>query len=139
LTREQIEARIASFHEIAPGAICDLIQFRLVSIDGDTAVFRCATEDWMRNTMGFLHGGIGATILDQAMSLVAHCVKKGKGTTPAIEMQLSYHRPIIPGEDVDVSVRTLCVTKSLIRLCAEAGQNNKLCISCSGTYFQKDS
>jgi uncharacterized protein (TIGR00369 family) len=137
VTRDKIEARIASFHEIAPGAICDLIRFQLIGIDGDVCTLRCSTDNWMRNTMGALHGGISATILDQAMSIVAHCVKKGEGVTPGIEMQLSYHRPMIPGEDVDVTVRVLSVTKSLIRLSAEAGQKQKLCVSCTGTYFQK--
>ena len=137
MTREAIEARIASFHEIAPGAICDLIPFSLESIDGDTASFRCGTEYWMRNTFGALHGGIGTTILDQAMSLVAYCVKKGEGTTPCIEMQESFHRPIVPGEDVQVVVRSLSVGKSLIRLSSELRQNGKLCISATGTYFQK--
>lgn len=137
MTREQIEARIASVHEIAPGTICDLIKFQVISVENDTCTLRCNTEFWMRNTIGILHGGIGVTILDHAMSLVAHCVKKGEGVTPAIEMQVSFHRPIMPCEEVDVVVHALSVSKSLIRLSAEARQNQKLCISSSGTYFQK--
>lgn len=137
MTREKLEARIDSFHEIAPGAICDLIRFSVISVEEDMCVLRCNTEYWMRNTMGVLHGGIGVTILDQAMSLVSHCVKKGEGVTPAIEMQVSFHRPIMPCEELDVIVRVLSVSKSLIRLSAEARQNGKLCISSSGTYFQK--
>lgn len=137
MTREKIEERIASFHEIAPGAICDLIPFTLVSLTDDTASFTCTTQHWMRNTFGALHGGMSTTILDQAMSLVAHCVKKGEGTTPCIEMQMSFHRPVAPCEEVDVVVRTLSVTKSLIRMTAELHQFGNLCVSATGTYFQK--
>lgn len=137
MTREQIEERIASFHELAPGAICELIPFTLVSLTDDSATFRCTTQYWMRNTFGALHGGMSTTILDQAMSLVAHCVKKGEGTTPCIEMQVSFHRPIAPCEEAEVVVRTLSVTKSLIRMIAELRQYGKLCVSATGTYFQK--
>ncbi len=137
MTREAIENRIDSFHRIAPGAICDLIHFELESLEEDTAVFTCKTEYWMRNTFGALHGGMASTILDQAMSLVAYCVKKGDGSTPCIEMQLSFHRPVCPGEDVEVRVEALSTGKSLIRLSSQLWQSKKLCVSATGTYFQR--
>jgi uncharacterized protein (TIGR00369 family) len=137
LTRDSIEKRIASFHEIAPGAICDMIPFRLESIEGDAAIFTCGTEHWMRNTFGALHGGMASTILDQAMSLVAYCVKKGEGITPCIEMQLSFHHSVRPGENVEVRVSTLSAGRSLIRLSSQLWQDQKLCVSATGTYFQR--
>lgn len=138
MTREKIEARIASFHEIAPGAICDMFPFDILSVDEDSCLLRCGTAHWMRNTFGALHGGISSTILDQAMSLAAYCVKKADGTTPCIEMQVSFHRPVQPVEDVQVCVRVLSVTKSLIRLSSALYQHDKLCVSATGTYFQKN-
>jgi acyl-CoA thioesterase FadM len=71
------------------------------------------------------------------MSLVAYCVKKGEGTTPCIEMQVSFHRPVRPCEDVELRVRVLSVSKSLIRMTSELWQFDKLCVSAGGTYFQK--
>jgi acyl-coenzyme A thioesterase PaaI-like protein len=71
------------------------------------------------------------------MSLAAYCVKKEDGTTPYIEMQVSFHRPVRPGEDVKVHVRVLSATKSLIRLSSQLHQYDKLCVSATGTYFQK--
>jgi uncharacterized protein (TIGR00369 family) len=129
--------RIASFHDIAPGAICDMFPFTILDVQPDRAVFSCGTEIWMRNTFGALHGGMAATMLDQAMSLVAYCVKKGEGTTPCIEMQVSFHRPVRPCEDVELRVRVLSVSKSLIRMTSELWQFDKLCVSAGGTYFQK--
>ena len=137
MTREKIEARIASFHEIAPGAICDMFPFEVLSISEDAVVMQCSTEHWMRNTFGALHGGMASTILDQAMSLAAYCVKTGEGTTPCIEMQVSFHRPVRPGEKVQIHVSVLSVTKSLIRLSSQLHQYDKLCVSATGTYFQK--
>lgn len=135
---KQIQDRINSFHEIAPGAICDMFPFEILSVDENNCLLRCGTAHWMRNTFGALHGGISSTILDQAMSLAAYCVKKGDGTTPCIEMQVSFHRPVQPGEDVQVCVHVLSVTKSLIRLSSELRQADKLCVSATGTYFQKN-
>ena len=137
MIREKIEARIASFHQIAPCAICDMFPFTVLSVDEDSCRLQCGTEFWMRNTFGALHGGMASTILDQAMSLAAYCVKTNEGTTPCVEMQLSFHRPVQPGEDVVVSVRVLSVTKSLIRLSSELQQHDKLRVSATGTYFQK--
>ena len=137
MTAAQIQNRINAFHQIAPGAICDMFPFEVLSVDEDSCLLRCATADWMRNTFGALHGGIASTILDQAMSLAAYCVKKEDGTTPCIEMQVSFHRPVQPGEDVKVHVRVLSATKSLIRLSSQLHQYDKLCVSATGTYFQK--
>jgi uncharacterized protein (TIGR00369 family) len=114
-----------------------MFPFEVLSVDEDSCLLRCATADWMRNTFGALHGGIASTILDQAMSLAAYCVKKEDGTTPCIEMQVSFHRPVQPGEDVKVHVRVLSATKSLIRLSSQLHQHDKLCVSATGTYFQK--
>jgi uncharacterized protein (TIGR00369 family) len=137
VTREKIEGRIASFHEIAPGAICDMFPFEVLSVKDDAVVLQCATEHWMRNTFGALHGGMASTILDQAMSLAAFCVKTGEGPTPCIEMQVSFHRPVQPGETVQIRVNVLSATKSLIRLSSQLHQYDKLCVSATGTYFQK--
>lgn len=137
MTSEKIRDRIDSFHEIAPGAICDMFPFEILSVQEDTCHLRCGTDYWMRNTFGALHGGIASTILDQAMSLAAYCVKKGEGTTPCIEMQVSFHRPVKPCEDVEVLVHVLSATKSLIRLSSQLRQHDKLCVSATGTYFQK--
>jgi uncharacterized protein (TIGR00369 family) len=139
VTREKIEGRIASFHKIAPGAICDMFPFEVLSVEDDTVVLQCATEHWMRNTFGALHGGMASTILDQAMSLAAFCVKTGEGPTPCIEMQVSFHRPVQPGETVQIRVNVLSATKSLIRLSSQLHQHHKLCVSATGTYFQKHS
>ena len=137
MTTQALQDRIDSFSKIAPGAICDMFPFEVVSIDGECVVLQCGTEYWMRNTFGALHGGMASTILDQAMSLAAYCVKTGEGTTPCIEMQVSFHRPVQVGEMVQIHVRVLSATKSLIRLSAQLHQHDKLCVSATGTYFQK--
>ena len=51
------------------GTIAERLKFEVVSCDevNDTYVLKCHTEPWMCNHYGTLHGGICATIMDQAM------------------------------------------------------------------------
>lgn len=139
---EIVRKRIAQLHEIAPDSIGDRMHYEL--IDCDTAhgefVMRCVTEPWMRNGPGTLHGGMCATIVDQAMGFIAYCIKPGEGIAPTVQMSTTYHRPLIPGEGVLICVRVQSVTKSLMNLSAEAYREStpdRLSLSASATYFYK--
>ncbi len=136
-----VRGRIAEVRAIAPDSIGDMMDFRLVSCSG-AGEYRllCKTFPWMRNAAGTLHGGMCATIVDQAMGFIAYCVKPGAGIAPTIQMQTTYHRPLIPGQEALVIVRVLSTTRSLIHLSAECYSTDdpeKLCLSASGTYFFK--
>lgn len=116
------------------------MQFCLLSCDCEEIVMTCETLPWMRNVSGTLHGGLSAAILDQAMSFVAHSLKPGEGTAPAVQLSVNYHRPLQPGESVLVKVRVVSITRSLMHLTAEAFQasnQEKICLSGSGMYFFK--
>lgn len=139
-----IQARLEELHQVAPDSIGDRMHFRLVEWNDQGSFYRfvCSTEPWMRNAAGTLHGGMCATVLDQAMGFVAYCVKPGPGLAPTIQMQVNYHRPLIPGQEVSVSVRVVSKTRHLMSLTAEAAQASapeKLCLSASGTYYYRES
>ena len=128
--------------ETAPGSIGDMLDLQLVDFRADKGDYwmRCQTADWMRNFSGTLHGGLCATILDQAMGVVAHCLKPGEGTMPTVQMEVDYHRPLIPGEEVLVKVHVVSVTRSLMTLNAEAmraANPDKVCMSGSAIFFYK--
>ncbi|MBP3478208.1 MAG: PaaI family thioesterase [Oscillospiraceae bacterium] len=138
----ELRLRLTQLHTAAPGSIGDVLQLELVDFDADAGVYdlRCKTMDWMRNIAGTLHGGMCATLVDQAMGCVAYCAKPGEGAAPTIEMSVSYHRPLIPGEDVLIRVQLVSVSRSLMHLRSAAyliSQPDKLCISASGVYFYK--
>lgn len=139
---QSLRRRLVELQNTAPDSIGAVMDFELVSCDPKVGeyMFRCKTMPWMRNSAGTLHGGICATVLDQAMGFVAYCVMPGEGIAPTIQMQVSYHRALIPGEDIVVKVWTVSVTKSLMSFRAEAFQTSKpekLCLSGSATYFYK--
>lgn len=142
--KETVRNRIALLHEVVPGSIGDQMQFQLVDCDPDRGVYTlsCKTFDWMRNVAGTLHGGMCATIVDQAMGFIAYCVKPGEGIAPTVQLQVTYHRPLIPGEDVLVKIRVISVTKSLMHLAAEAslaGSPDRVCLTSTASYFYKPS
>lgn len=137
-----VRQRIAEISESAPGAIGDMMHFQLVSYDPEKEnfVMSCHTEYWMRNSAGTLHGGLCATILDQAMGFVAHCLKPGEGAAPTVQLAVDYHRPLQPGENVIVKVHVVSITRSLMNLTVESVQESnpdKICLSGSGIYFYK--
>lgn len=137
-----IKERLAKLHAVAPESIGDLLRLELASADEEKGEYLliAKTQPWMRNAAGILHGGIGATIVDQAMGAIAYCKMPGPGTAPTIELNVSYHRPLIPGEDVQVQVQQLSITRTLLRFTCrafQAGQPDRLCISANATYFFK--
>ena len=139
---EDLRYRLTQLHTLVPDSIGDLLHLQLESCDESKGEYliRGQTHHWMRNIAGTLHGGMCATLVDQAMGCVSYCAKPGKGIAPTIELQVSSHRPLIPGEDVLILVRVLSVTHSLIRLTAEASlasAPDKVCLTSSATYFYK--
>ena len=137
-----LRSRLEQLHSDGAGTIGDMLDLRLLEVDSlqGTVLLRCATAPWMRNLAGTLHGGMCATVVDQAMGCVAYCAKPGAGIAPTIQLQVSYHRPLIPGEDVLMRIRVLSVTGSLIHLSCEAmvaSAPEKLCLSSTATYFYK--
>lgn len=139
---QTVRDRLAAIHTLAPGSIGAQMDYELLDCDPQAGEYTllCRTMPWMRNIPGTLHGGMCATVVDQAMGFIAHCVKRGEGTAPTVELQVSYHRPLIPGEDVVVKVKVVSVTRSLMRFSSEAyqaGKPEKVCLTATATYFNK--
>lgn len=141
--KKQVEKWLQRLHEVAPGSIGDQLGLEVLDYDEERkeVLMRSPSETWMRNAHGTLHGGMCATIADQAMGSVACCFKRGEGIIPAIELHLNYHRPLIPGEGVLIRVRMVAATKTLIHMASELYRESdpeKLCTSSSATYFYKE-
>ena len=142
LAHPSVQGSVDGVHRKAPGTIGDLLEFRVLSEDREKGeyILQCRTQEWMRNVIGTLHGGMGATIIDQAMGFVAYSYMPGPGRTPTIQLQLSYHRPLVPGEYVIVKVRVVSVSRTLISMTcdvASALSPERICITGSGTSFFK--
>ena len=139
---EKVQARIEELSVIAPDSIGVQMQYAVLGYDEAERVvtMRCKTFPWMRNGFGALHGGMCATVVDQAMGFVAHCCKLDDGTAPTVQLSVDYHRPFVPGEDILVKVKVLSVSRNLMRFTAEAYQASapeKLCLTGSSIFFNK--
>ena len=125
------------------GTIADMLKFDVVSCDeeNDHYVLSCKTEPWMCNHYGTLHGGLCATILDQAMGMVCSCIKKGYGTCTTVQLETDYHRPLPAGDDILVHVHVMSITRVLMNLTAEIvhpDKPNKFAVTGSGIFFFRD-
>ena len=133
---------ITQLHERAPESIGDLLRFRVGPCDpkaGDYSFF-ASTEEWMKNAFGSLHGGIISTILDQGMGMLCHCLMNGSAITPTVQMNVTYHQPLMPGDGMLLKVYVESVTRTLIYTRAEAVneiQPDKLCVTATGIFFIK--
>ena len=140
--KSELKLRLTQLHTMAPGSIGDQMELELVDCMPEEGVYvmRCRTYDWMRNIAGTLHGGLCATLVDQAMGCVAYCAKPGEGIAPTVEMNVTYHRPLIPREDVLIQVELTSVSRHLMHLRAQAcraTEPDKVCIAATAVYFYK--
>ena len=140
--KTRLTERLATLHTRGAGTIGDMLDLRLVDCDLEKGEFtmQACTQEWLRNIAGTLHGGMCATLMDQAMGCAAYCAMPGEGIAPTIDLQVSYHRPLIPGEDVLIRVKVVSVTKSLMYLPSEATQVSRperICLTSTATFFYK--
>ena len=143
---EEMEQRLSfwieELHRRAPESIGDLLRFRVVSCSPEAGMycFHVSTEQWMQNAFGSLHGGIISTIMDQGMGMLATCLMEGKAITPTVQMNIVYHRPLMPGDGVLLKIYVESITRTLIYMRAEAmneEQPDRLCATASGVFFVK--
>ncbi|WP_439029832.1 PaaI family thioesterase [Gordonia terrae] len=93
-----------------PGPLASLLNGRVEVLDApgerDSGIrFRSATELWMGNMFGTMHGGVIATIVGQAASYAGH-LHAGAGQGYAIgDMSIGFYRsPAVDGSEVVVEV-----------------------------------
>lgn len=118
----------------------DWMGLKLVSCDTEKGEYliRGETAAWMRNAAGHVHGGISTAFLDQAMGCVCHCQKASAEVAPTIEMNLSFHRPVLTDSSILIRVQVLSVTRHLIRMAGQIFMENapeKVCVSASATFY----
>ena len=137
-----IQRRLRYLHTDLAETIASYLALELVecSEERNEFVFLGKPKPWMINFNGTLHGGMGATFVDQAMGHIAFCLKPGPGICPTVDMNVKFHRPLTVQDPILLRVRLVSRTKSLMHLCCEAcraDKPDKVCISATGTYYYK--
>ncbi len=118
----------------------DWMGLQLVSCDPEAGEYlvRGKTAGWMRNAVNHVHGGISTAFLDQAMGCVCHCQKESAEVAPTIEMNLSFHRPVLIDSTILMNIRILSVTRHLIRMSGQIAMEDapdKICVSATATFY----
>lgn len=137
-----INRRLRYAQQNLAGTLTAILDLKLLECNEqeNRFVYMAHTAPWMINFQGTLHGGMGATLVDQAMGHTAFCLKQGPGITPTIDMTVKYHRPLMADEDVILQVRLVSRTRTLMYITCEAYRAcapDKVCVSSTATYFYK--
>ncbi len=139
---QALDACIALLHKRAPGSIGDMLHFQAGSCDEASRdyVLFAQTEPWMCNPYGTLHGGIISTIMDQAMGTLATCLTEGKALTPTVQLNVTFHHPLLSTQRTMVRLHVNAVTRTMLHLRAEASNEQEpqtLCASATGIFYVK--
>ncbi len=105
-------------------------------VERKEACFTFHPAEWMMNPAGWLHGGIIATMFDNAMGAVAMVCANGC-FTPTVSMTLDYMRPTPVSGALCVRVSVLKAGHNLIHIRAElyaAEDSEKLYASTAAVY-----
>lgn len=113
---------------------------RLVSCDGPSLTIELEhdTKPWAANPMGIVHGGILATILDNAMGLTCCCLYDH--FTPTISMNITYSRPVPISETIRLRVEVILAGSTTAQLQAQIylpSQPHRILVSATGVYCSR--
>ena len=121
-----------------PGGMGDQMGLHIIDCDpeSNSAVFESAVPPtWMRNPLGWLHGGMIASLLDSSMGI--HCaVYSGGAATPTINLNINYLRPT--PADRPLYIRSRIVRHGRSMVFAEgslwADDENNPCATATGVF-----
>jgi uncharacterized protein (TIGR00369 family) len=118
------------------GRINAMMQPRYVSSDpaAHSLTLAYPVLDWELNPFEILHGGIIAAAMDSTMGILSYILSGC--LAPTVNLNLSFLRPLQPGDELLVTARALHVGRSLIQLTAEASsaKDGCLCSSASAVF-----
>lgn len=124
--------------EALPGGMADQMGLHVIDCDpsNNTAVFESAVPpEWMRNPMGWVHGGMIASLLDSSMGIHSSIYSGGAGT-PTINLNVSYLRPTPAGRQLHI--RSRIVKHGVSMVFAEstlwADEETKPCATATGVF-----
>ncbi|MCC6367753.1 MAG: PaaI family thioesterase [Bryobacterales bacterium] len=114
----------------------DFLNLKVMEHSSDGVTIECPLEGFYFNPDGSLHGGMIATIADEAVWFAIEHVTGSKFHSTTIELKVNYLRPVVNSAVVHARAKlvkagkTLCV--GTVELCDERGA---LCAISTVTYM----
>ena len=140
--QQALEEVLHLLHEKAPDSIGGRLHLQVGDCDpqtGDYTLYAQA-EPWMCNPYGTLHGGMISTMMDQAMGTLATCLTEGRALTPTVQLNLTFHHPLLPGQRTVLQLHVDALTRTMLHLRAAAyneQEPQKLCASATAIFYIK--
>ena len=78
--------------KLPPPPMAFLMDIRLIEVSRGKAVFRGNPQEFHYNTLGTVHGGYGATMLDSAMGCAVHTMMDPGDTYTTLEFKINFLR-----------------------------------------------
>lgn len=79
---------------LPPPPMARVIGFRCIVAEPGEVTMRLEHDASLENTLGMLHGGAAATVLDTAMGCAAHTTLPARSVIVTLDLSITYLRPI---------------------------------------------
>jgi uncharacterized protein (TIGR00369 family) len=86
--------RMAIAGELPPPPMARLMDIRLTKIEKGKATFTGTPQEFHYNTLGTVHGGFGATLLDSAMGCAVHSTLDPGDIYTTLEFKINFMRAL---------------------------------------------
>ncbi|MBY6036220.1 PaaI family thioesterase [Fictibacillus nanhaiensis] len=119
--------------------IASLLQIKTKRIDDYTLEMEMPNSPLLDNSIGIVHGGLTATLLDTAMGTMASLVPGNKRGAVTVELKVDFINPGV-GEKFICRAHVIHNGRQLVRMEGKVSNENGIVIaSASGTFFKLSS
>lgn len=116
--------------------IASLLQFKTTLIDERTLEMEMPNSPLLDNSIGIVHGGLTATLLDTALGTLASHVPGNKKGAVTVELKVDFLSPGI-GEKFICRAEVVHNGRQLVRMEGKVrNEKGNLIASASGTFFK---
>ena len=122
MTNEEFEKRLQRLPEAVAkmSGVCAQLLPTPVSWDGENMELTMTflTDEGVANPVGWVHGGMIATMFDNGMGVLAGCFAQG-AFTPTVTLNLEYLRPVPVGQQLLLHAKIIKLGRNLIHMRGE--------------------
>jgi uncharacterized protein (TIGR00369 family) len=116
--------------------IASLLQFKTTLVDEDTLEMEMPNSPLLDNSIGIVHGGLTATLLDTALGTLASHVPGNRKGAVTVELKVDFLTPGV-GEKFICRAEVVHNGRQLVRMEGKVrNEKENLIASATGTFFK---
>ncbi|RZT23069.1 PaaI family thioesterase [Fictibacillus sp. BK138] len=116
--------------------IASLLQFKTTLVDEDTLEMEMPNSPLLDNSIGIVHGGLTATLLDTALGTLASHVPGNRKGAVTVELKVDFLTPGV-GEKFICRAEVVHNGRQLVRMEGKVrNEKGNLIASATGTFFK---